>query len=260
MKALETEISEADKYADTRGATKLREQLIDKKAELEAQRTVCARAEAMGLRSNAESRRRFAEAKAGDFASTSSSILKALMTPIRAAGSLVGGGGTGGTGGTGGGSEDGSDDESADGKAATAQPGDAKPGDAHAAGAASFLDAPLLGGAAGEAPRRRRTSMAEAGADKPLDGVVVTYHLAYCSKSMIKGLDLMRALEELNKSNSYRDWLYACAQFFSPTLAMTYADVNNNIAFQTTGRVPTRQAPPGAELLPIPGWDSKNDW
>ena len=63
------------------------------------------------------------------------------------------------------------------------------------------------------------------------------------------------------------DWASFAAnlrQFHSPPLNVSYADVDGNIGFLVSGRIPVRPGPAPGETrlgtMPRPGWDGEHDW
>ena len=61
-----------------------------------------------------------------------------------------------------------------------------------------------------------------------------------------------------NKAQNWDEFRKAASVFHSPGQNLLYADVDGNIAYQTSGDVPIRKK--GDGTLPVPGWTSEYDW
>ncbi len=71
-----------------------------------------------------------------------------------------------------------------------------------------------------------------------------------------------RFLEGLLGLNLAQDWegfQAALSVWDSPSLNITYADVDGNIGYQATGKIPLRAAGHDG-LVPVPGWSGENEW
>lgn len=68
----------------------------------------------------------------------------------------------------------------------------------------------------------------------------------------------LRALYELNRARNWQEFRQSLSHHSAPTLNFTYADNAGNIGYVLAGRIPRRAETP--TLLPLAGWDEKNDW
>ncbi|MBZ4423324.1 penicillin acylase family protein [Myxococcus sp. RHSTA-1-4] len=70
---------------------------------------------------------------------------------------------------------------------------------------------------------------------------------------------LIDALLGLNLAKSWEEFRAACALWESPGQNFVYADVNGNVGYQSTGRIPIRAA--GHQgTVPVPGWTGEYEW
>lgn len=69
---------------------------------------------------------------------------------------------------------------------------------------------------------------------------------------------LIEAIIGLNRASNYDDFRAAASKWDIAPQNLVYADVDGNIAYQSTGEVPIRGA--GDGRYPVPGWDSAYDW
>jgi penicillin amidase len=70
-----------------------------------------------------------------------------------------------------------------------------------------------------------------------------------------------RAVEgwyRLNVAKNWDDFVDAMALIEAPQLNVTYADVENNLGFWVTGKVPVRSNGDGS--VPVPGWSGEYEW
>jgi len=73
------------------------------------------------------------------------------------------------------------------------------------------------------------------------------------------GSRLLDALRGVDRAGSWEELRAALADWEVPSVNFTYADVDGNIGYQGTGRVPVRV--PGDEgLVPKPGWTGAFEW
>jgi penicillin amidase len=70
--------------------------------------------------------------------------------------------------------------------------------------------------------------------------------------------DPFEAVFGFNKAQNWEEFRKAASVFHTPGHNVTYADVDGNIAYQTTGDVPIRKK--GDGTLPVPGWTGEYDW
>ncbi len=79
-------------------------------------------------------------------------------------------------------------------------------------------------------------------------------------KSM--ALQPSQALEgymSLNKASNWNEFVEAMKLIDATQLNMSYADVDNNIGYWVTGKVPVRSSNHKGDI-PVPGWDNLYDW
>ncbi|MBI2921672.1 MAG: penicillin acylase family protein [Planctomycetes bacterium] len=62
----------------------------------------------------------------------------------------------------------------------------------------------------------------------------------------------------LNLAAGWDDFVGAARWIEAPQLAMPYADVDGNIGYWVTGKLPVRAK--GQGLAPVPGWDGEHEW
>ena len=70
---------------------------------------------------------------------------------------------------------------------------------------------------------------------------------------------LFRAIVELNKATNWEEFRGALQYWDVPGQNFVYADVEGNIGYQMTGRIPIR-AENHSGLLPVPGWTDEFEW
>lgn len=73
------------------------------------------------------------------------------------------------------------------------------------------------------------------------------------------GSRLADALAKLGLAGSWAEFRQALSLWDSPSLNFVYADVDGNIGYQSTAKVPVR-APGHDGLSPVPGWDGRFEW
>ena len=62
----------------------------------------------------------------------------------------------------------------------------------------------------------------------------------------------------LNQAENYDDFREALSYWDVPGQNFVYGDIEGNIAYQATGRIPIRKN--GIGLVPVPGWDGEYEW
>ena len=62
----------------------------------------------------------------------------------------------------------------------------------------------------------------------------------------------------IDSAQNWEQFRQACTQFDAPGQNIVYADVDGNIGYQTTGKIPIRASGDGA--LPVDGSDNSHDW
>lgn len=70
---------------------------------------------------------------------------------------------------------------------------------------------------------------------------------------------VLQSVVLLNQAQTYEQFHQALSFWDVPGQNFVYADVEGNIAYQSTGVVPIRQSG-GDSLLPVPGWTGENEW
>jgi penicillin amidase len=73
------------------------------------------------------------------------------------------------------------------------------------------------------------------------------------------GAEIFNTMMRLDEIRTVKEAQEKCRQLSMPTFNWVFADREGNIGYQMNGRMPRRRKGLSG-LLPIPGWDSKNDW
>jgi penicillin amidase len=68
----------------------------------------------------------------------------------------------------------------------------------------------------------------------------------------------MRSLYGVNRARDWKEFHESLRHHGAPSLNFTYADRAGNIGYALAGKIPSRAEVPN--LLPLPGWEEKNDW
>ena len=68
----------------------------------------------------------------------------------------------------------------------------------------------------------------------------------------------MRGLYGINRAQDWGEFLESLRHHGAPSLNFIYADRAGNIGYTLAGKIPVRADVP--DLLPVPGWEKKNDW
>jgi penicillin amidase len=74
-----------------------------------------------------------------------------------------------------------------------------------------------------------------------------------------EGSRLLDAISAVDRAGNWQEFHQALSMWDTPSLNFTYADVDGNIAYQSTARVPLR-APGHDGTQPVPGWDGRFEW
>jgi penicillin G amidase len=82
-------------------------------------------------------------------------------------------------------------------------------------------------------------------------------HVAVSSMALRPCLALTGWLD-LNRAQGWDDFVAAMRLIEAPQLNVTYADVEGNIGYWVTGKVPVRAKGDGS--LPVPGWTGEYEW
>jgi penicillin G amidase len=119
-----------------------------------------------------------------------------------------------------------------------------------------------------EAERRRETIHVKGGADVDLD-VMVTRHGPIISEllpresrpvalrwTLYDGLRI--SFIDVNTAHNWTEFRNAFAKFDAPGQNVVYADVDGNIGYQATGKIPVRASGDGS--LPVNGSDNAHEW
>lgn len=70
---------------------------------------------------------------------------------------------------------------------------------------------------------------------------------------------LIQSILLLNRAGNWDEFRHALSLWNGPNLNFVYADVDGNIGYQTTGRIPIR-APSDQGIVPVAGWTGEYDW
>jgi penicillin amidase len=73
------------------------------------------------------------------------------------------------------------------------------------------------------------------------------------------GETVMQSALDLGRATNWQSFRRALSLWDGPHLNFVYADLEGNIGFQGTGRIPLR-AEGHSGALPVPGWTGENDW
>ena len=68
----------------------------------------------------------------------------------------------------------------------------------------------------------------------------------------------LEAVWGFNRAQNWEEFRAAASMFHTPGHNLTYADVDGNIGYQTSGDVPIRKK--GDGTIPVPGWTGEYDW
>ena len=107
--------------------------------------------------------------------------------------------------------------------------------------------------------------------DPHIEKVVLTHHgplisdIEDCQNQKIAvssmALEPARTLDGwylLNRAGGWNEFVHAATLIESPQFNVAYADVDGNIGYITTGRVPVRRM--GNGMMPSPGWTGEFEW
>lgn len=70
---------------------------------------------------------------------------------------------------------------------------------------------------------------------------------------------LIESILLLNRAGNWDEFRHALSLWNGPNLNFVYTDVDGNIGYQATGRIPIR-APIDQGIVPAPGWTGEYDW
>lgn len=71
-------------------------------------------------------------------------------------------------------------------------------------------------------------------------------------------VELALAVLKINQAENWEEFKDGLKYFYTPSSNLVYADINGNIGYYMTGRVPIRRK--GQGLLPVPGWTGEYEW
>lgn len=74
-----------------------------------------------------------------------------------------------------------------------------------------------------------------------------------------EGSRLLEAISTMDRASNWQEFHQALSMWDTPSLNFTYADVDGNIAYQSTARVPVR-APGHDGKTPVEGWSGRFAW
>jgi len=86
-----------------------------------------------------------------------------------------------------------------------------------------------------------------------------SYKLGYKSiENEFDVLEMFAAILHLNKAKNWNDFKEALRHWKLPSQNIVYADVEGNIGYYMSGKVPIRKK--GAGIVPVPGWNKEYEW
>ncbi len=74
-----------------------------------------------------------------------------------------------------------------------------------------------------------------------------------------EGSRLLDAISAVDRAGNWQEFHQALSMWDTPSLNFTYADVDGNIGYQSTARVPKRM-PAHEGTQPVPGWTGESEW
>ena len=77
--------------------------------------------------------------------------------------------------------------------------------------------------------------------------------------TVLEGTSLFESVKRINLSQNWDEFRDALRLWEAPSQNFVYADVDGNIGYQSTGKIPIRSANDQG-LLPAPGWTGENEW
>ncbi len=104
-----------------------------------------------------------------------------------------------------------------------------------------------------DASQRLKNFRERAGIDIPEQYAVSLRWAAFDPGETLQAITL-----RLNRAQGWEDFREAAKQFKVPSQNMIYADIDGNIGYQMSGKVPIRAN--GNGWLPVPGWTDDNEW
>jgi len=97
-----------------------------------------------------------------------------------------------------------------------------------------------------------------AGIELPESYVIALSWTALSTGNTLTKGNPLEAVWGFNKAQNWEEFREAASVFHTPGPNLLYADVDGNIAYQTSGDVPIRKN--GDGTIPVPGWDSEYEW
>lgn len=97
------------------------------------------------------------------------------------------------------------------------------------------------------------------GAGVEVNGIALDagHGLALRSTALEPGFTF-RAILKMNRAQNWEEFREALRDFSGPSQNIVYADVDGNIGYQASGRIPIRAK--GDGLVPVPGWTDAYEW
>jgi penicillin amidase len=97
-----------------------------------------------------------------------------------------------------------------------------------------------------------------AGIELPEQYVIALSWTALSTGNTYRQGNPLEALWGFNKAQNWEQFREAARHLHVPGQNLSYADVDGNIAYQTSGLIPIRKNGDGS--VPVPGWNSEYDW
>jgi penicillin amidase len=97
-----------------------------------------------------------------------------------------------------------------------------------------------------------------AGVDLPENYVIALSWTASPIGNPLTRGNPLEAIWGFNQAQNWEEFREAASIFHTPGHNVTYADVDGNIGYQTTGDIPIRKS--GDGRIPVPGWSGEYDW
>ncbi|HEX6290283.1 MAG TPA: penicillin acylase family protein [Herpetosiphonaceae bacterium] len=77
--------------------------------------------------------------------------------------------------------------------------------------------------------------------------------------TVLEGTSLFQSVKQVSLAQNWDEFRQALSFWESPSQNFVYADVEGNIGYQATGKIPIRPANDQG-LVPMPGWTGENEW
>lgn len=92
-----------------------------------------------------------------------------------------------------------------------------------------------------------------------LHGEVPSQYVIALQWTALQPSTLVQAIFGINRAGSWEEFRAAAGRWDIAGQNLVYADVEGNIGYQATGRLPVRASGPGGHY-PVPGWTTDHDW